>query len=405
MKTNSKVALFTNFIPPYYRRVFEHLQGMLQDLRIFVSTPMEPNRNWDPGWAELPVTVQKCWTYTGVWRHEQGFSDKIWLHFPYDTLARLFGERPQIVISIQLGLRTLQAGIYRVLMPKTRLIIWTGLSEHTEKGLPPWRVFERKMLLRVADAVLVNGKSGVNYLRGLGVPSDKIFLEPYCAEISSLLELPLERDKDQTRRLLYIGQLSTRKGILPFVKSLSRWLSEHPETNCELWIAGDGPLRSTLENTPVSPRLTLRLLGNVAYENLPKLYAQCGILVFPTLADEWGVVVNEALAAGVPVLGSVYSQAVEELVSDGLDGWTFRPDHPDEVNFGLDRMMSVDGHHLAQMRSKCRARIRPLTPEYGAKCFLEAIKFVRPSMEQGASPGDPLESDSGTVSKLEAPTS
>ena len=51
-----------------------------------------------------------------------------------------------------------------------------------------------------------------------------------------------------------------------------------------------------------------------------------GVLVFPTLADEWGLVVNEALAAGVPVLGSLYSQAVEELVRDGENGWTFRPD-------------------------------------------------------------------------------
>ena len=44
-----------------------------------------------------------------------------------------------------------------------------------------------------------------------------------------------------------------------------------------------------------------------------------GIFVLPTLADEWGLVVNEAMASGLPVLGSVYSQAAHELCGDGIE--------------------------------------------------------------------------------------
>ncbi|HLJ15610.1 MAG TPA: glycosyltransferase family 4 protein [Bryobacteraceae bacterium] len=403
MNKTLKVALFTNIIPPYYRPVFEHLRDLFHGLKIFVSAPSEPNRDWNSDWGKLPVTVQKCWTYTTHWQHEQGFSDKVWRHFPYDTLLCLIRDKPDVVISIQLGFRTLQAVIYRKLVRKSRLIIWTGLSEHTEKGLPAWRIAQRKALLSVADAVLVNGASGVNYLMSLGIPREKIFLEPYCAEILPYLELPLEREENIARRLLYVGQLTTRKGIEPFLKVFSEWLRKHPSAACEFWIAGDGPLRAELESIPVPPQLKLRFLGSIAYENLPGLYAQAGIFVFPTLADEWGVVVNEALAAGLPVLGSLYSQAFEELVEDGVNGWTFRPDHPEEIYLALERMMATEKEKLATMRRAGRTRAGALTPEFGARCFHAAIDFVYPLSEKDGSRGKPLANDSGSIAKLEAP--
>ncbi len=399
---NLKVFLLTNVIPPYYLPVFEHLRDHLDGLRIFVSTPMEPNRNWKPEWGDLPVTVQKSKTYTTCWRHEQGFSDAVWRHIPYDTLPRLIRQRPDVVISAQLGFRTLQAALYRKLFPKSRLIVWLGLSEHTEKGLPAWRIRQRKALLRLADAVLVNGASGMNYLLSLGVPSEKIFPLPYCAKIATHLERPLEREPNVARRLLYVGQLIARKGLAPFLIVLSNWLQDHPGARCEFWIAGDGPLRGELERYPAPRQLRLRFLGSVAYEDLPEVYAQGGILVFPTLADEWGVVVNEALAAGLPVLGSLYSQAVQELVQNEVDGWTFRPDYPKEMYDALDRAMNARDKQIDEMRHAGRERIRLLSPEYGAKCHLAAIDFVRSSPHARSSPTKVLTMDSDPVGKVEA---
>jgi glycosyltransferase involved in cell wall biosynthesis len=247
----------------------------------------------------------------------------------------------------------------------------------------------------------VNGTSGKNYLLSLGFPRERIFPEPYCAEISSHLALPLKREPSVARRLLYVGQLTTRKGLQPFLTVLSEWLQKHSLERCEFWIAGDGPLRGELEKFPAPPQLRLRFLGSVAYEKLPELYAQGGIFVFPTLADEWGVVVNEALAAGLPILGSLYSQAMEELVHDGLNGWTFRPDHPEEMYGALDRAMAAPEEQLDKMRRAGRERIRALSPEYGAKCYLEAIDFVRSSSEQRSSPKKALQAGQESITKVE----
>jgi glycosyltransferase involved in cell wall biosynthesis len=106
------------------------------------------------------------------------------------------------------------------------------------------------------------------------------------------------------------------------------------------------------------------------------VYADAGILAFPTLADEWGLVVNEAMAAGLPVLGSLYGQSVEELVTDGETGWTFRPDHVDEFDAALGRALATPAAELDRMRAVARGRAARLTPEFVAGRICEGIEQV-----------------------------
>ncbi|HKE09860.1 MAG TPA: glycosyltransferase [Candidatus Acidoferrum sp.] len=373
----ASTAFFTNCIPPYWLPTIKALARSLPSFRIFLSTAMEADRDWKPDFGDLPVRIQKCWTYASQTNFVNGTSLRGWRHIPYDTLPFLFRHRPDVVISAQLGYRSAQAAIYRMLFRKSRLVIWATLSLHTERGVPRWRQIQRRLLLRWADAVLTNGTSGFVYLRSLGVPRGKIVFLPYCAEISLQLATPLKRDPRAARRLLFTGRLVELKGLVPFLRVLSDWTDNHPGFDCEFWIAGDGPQRLQLERLPLSPQIKLRFLGSVAYEKLAELYCQAGILVFPTFGDEWGVVVNEALASGLPVLGSLYSQAVLELIEDGVNGWTFLPDQYENMYAALDRAMTAPAGTLDLMRRACRQSVRHLTAEHGAECFLEAVRFVR----------------------------
>ena len=82
-------------------------------------------------------------------------------------------------------------------------------------------------------------------------------------------------------------------------------------------------------------------MGYAAHDSLPTIYGSAGALVLPSLFDEWGLVVNEAMASGLPVLGSRYSQAVEEMVTDGRTGWCFDPLRPATVADALDKIFSA----------------------------------------------------------------
>jgi glycosyltransferase involved in cell wall biosynthesis len=114
-------------------------------------------------------------------------------------------------------------------------------------------------------------------------------------------------------------------------------------------------------------------MNAVAYPQLPALYAAADIYVLPTLADEWGVVVNEAMAAGLPVLGSCHSQAVEELVAEGETGWRFNPDNDDSVYDSIDRALRVSREDRLRMGTAACARVFQLTPDIVAARIADAV--------------------------------
>jgi glycosyltransferase involved in cell wall biosynthesis len=209
--------------------------------------------------------------------------------------------------------------------------VWATLSEESEKGRGLARRIVRTLLLRQAHAVLVNGRSGQRYVRGLTRHCPETFMAPYATDTDVFGTREKRAEPGPVRKLLSVGQLIPRKGLREFATALGWWTQAHPDIGVEWKLAGDGPLRQEFLSLPHPPSLRVEHVGAVGYERLPELYSASDVLVLPSLADEWAVVVNEAMASGLPVLGSVCSQAVQELVEDGKTGWTFHPQRPPEM--------------------------------------------------------------------------
>lgn len=372
--SHAKVVLLTNFIPPYRVPMLEAVAHRVGDLRVWVSTPMEENRLWDPEWGTLNVQVQRSRTFQHLSRHPHGYSERQIVHFPYDTLFRLRRERPDIVLSAEFGARTLQAALHCAIS-STPLVIWATVSESSEKGHGRARRLLRRALLPRVGAVLVNGRSGARYVRELGAQADRVVTVPYTSALRHVAtaEAPA---RWEARRLLYVGQLIERKGIVPFVAALGRWGGRHPDEQVTLQLIGDGPEAARLSRVPLPENVTVRCRGSLSYQRIAKAYAQASLFVLPTLADEWGLVINEAMAAGLPVLGSVYSQAVEELVQDGVSGWVFKPNDPEVIDAVLERALLVGTPELARMGAAARDAVRFLTPELAADRLIEGLRVA-----------------------------
>jgi glycosyltransferase involved in cell wall biosynthesis len=152
------------------------------------------------------------------------------------------------------------------------------------------------------------------------------------------------------------------------------WAENHPEKIWEWWCIGDGPLRDKLSVLPIPQNAVIKLHGNIQYSELAKYYQLAGAFIFPTLADEWGVVINEAMGSGLPILGSVYSQAVEELIEEGVTGWLFRPDHPDEIYTALNKFYTIDEQELNNMRIAVRRKISNITSEVNAQKLVMSLE-------------------------------
>ena len=373
--SSAKVVLLVNMIPPYRLPVFEALAHRVGQLLVWISTPMEPDRQWQPEWGRLDVEVQRSLTLRQSTQHPHGFLDKQFVHIPYDTIPRLHRARPDVVITSELGLRTAQAAAWCA-ATSTPLAMVVHVSESSERGRDRDRVRRmlRRTLLRRADVVFVPGQSGARYVRRLGARPDRIRVVPGVSPLKD--PVPVEAGRNGGHRLLYAGQLIERKGIVPFVEALGRWGLRHPKEQVLLRLVGTGPEVARLERIPLPENVTVDIAAPLPYERMAEVYRTADVFALPTLADEWGMVVNEAMSIGLPILGSRHSQAVEELVEEGVNGWTFVPDQPEAVDEALERVLGTSPEQLARMGAAARDTVRPLTPEYVADGFVDGLRMA-----------------------------
>jgi hypothetical protein len=369
-----RVALLTNILPHYRIPLLIAVGKLVGELKVFLSARMERDRAWPVYWGALDVVVQRSLSWRRHFRNIHGYRDSSQIHVPYDTLFQLWRYKPEVVVSGEFGTRTAMATVYRILFPKTVLIVWATLSERTEATRGRLRVLLRRWILQRVDGAFVNGRSGAAYLRSLGFTGPTVTV-PYIVDNAAFAPASKMHPRPM-RRLLHSGQLIERKGMHLFLPVLGEWCKDHPQSSVSLRLVGDGPERNRIEQMELPANLNIEMTGNVPPASLPECYRDASIFVFPTLGDEWGTVVNEALCSGLPVLGSVYSQAVEELIREGKNGWVFNPVDPRDAYGALDRALAADGEMLEAMSGNAQASIAALTPEAVAATMAEAIQAL-----------------------------
>ena len=369
------IALLINIITRHQHPQFAAARRHLPRMQCLLSAANEPHRDYDPDFSLLEVSIQKSWTVRKKWKHSAGFADDLNVHIPYDTPAWLHRMRPRAVLSFELGFRTLCAAMHRRTHRRCGLAIVVNESEHTAGSWGLARRMLRPMLLNSADVVTYNGSSGRRYLRDrMRVPEQKLLHVPYTAHPGMLFTGGTNRPATRRHRMLYVGQLTERKNPLAFLRCLMRWCADHPSREVELSMAGRGPLVEPIRELVKPANFRLELLGAVPPENLPGVYQTHGLMVFPTLADEWGLVVNESMHSGLPVLSSIYAQATLDLIREGENGWRFAPDDDAASYAGIDRALSSSVNRVDAMAAAARLSVADRTPLWSGRLLAEAAR-------------------------------
>lgn len=371
------VVLLVNYVRLPDLPIYTEISRRVRKFTVLVNEGVDPQLKEAPSFGELHVATQRTWTLKRTWKHQAGFSDGLDIHIPLDTHQQLAALAPDVVVSKELGFRSLSAARFagRKGLP---LVLWTNLSEHTEKGRGRLRGMLRRWLIGKAHAITANGSSGLRYLQSLGVPLEKLHVVPYAGFQAAEGDKTTERDgksgdPSRPKRLLHVGKMIDRKGLLPWTQVLTRWCKDHLEQQVEFHFVGNGPVQEGLQSLELPSNLTFVFHGAKDYAEVRSHYAACDVFVFPTLADEWGLVVNEAMAAGLPVLGSVYAQAVLELVEEDQTGWRFEPDDDEHIYRAISNALLTPDAKLAELRDIARRRVAHLTPAYSANCLIAAV--------------------------------
>jgi len=218
----------------------------------------------------------------------------------------------------RLGLRTLARGDSHLDTPRSKL-----------KRVA--KVFAYPPFLRLFDAALYVGRRSRAYYERYFFPADRLFFSPHCVDVAwfkgratsearALLRARLGVARG-TALLLFAGKLIPRKRPLDLVAAASRCREQGAPV--EVLIAGSGELNEALAREARSLSVPLHRLGFCNQSEMPAAYAAADVLVQPSTIETWGLVANEALACGRPIIVSAACGCAPDLAADGAVGRTF----------------------------------------------------------------------------------
>jgi glycosyltransferase involved in cell wall biosynthesis len=213
------------------------------------------------------------------------------------------------------------------------------MSESQEgEGNRSWRAKTvKRRLVGLFSGALVGGAPHAAYLRQLGMADGRVFLgydvvdnehfargaataRSGAADHRRLLGLP-------ENYFLASSRFVEKKNLLRLLQAFARFRALTPGSGWKLVLLGDGPLKPDI--LALAGKLSLGddllLPGFVQYDQLPAYYGLASAFAHASTVEQWGLVVNEAMAAGLPVLVSNRCGCSADLVRDGVNGFTFDP--------------------------------------------------------------------------------
>ena len=262
------------------------------------------------------------------------------------------------------------------------------MSESSRQDGPRtwWKEAIKQRLIGLYSAALVGGQRHVEYLAELGMPRERVFTgydvvdNDYfgrrTAEIrNSKFELRNKRGLPEnyflaSARFIEKKNLSTlieayaeyRRRSSAFAKATADKEIAAKEP-WDLVILGDGPLRETLNTELSTLNLNehVHLPGFKPYDELPIYYALANAFVHASTTEQWGLVVNEAIASGLPVIVSERCGCVPEVVQG--NGFTFDPTNEHELTARLLEMASLSDEERKRLGDNSHRIAANFAPE------------------------------------------
>jgi 1,2-diacylglycerol 3-alpha-glucosyltransferase len=251
-----------------------------------------------------------------------------------------------------------------------------------------WKEAIKRRVVGMCSAGLVGGQPHREYMVSLGMSSEHIFTgydvvdNDHFAQGADAARTAAEQARASLGLpqpfFLACARFVHKKNLDRLMEAYALYRRRAGQSAWHLVILGDGKLRAALENQRDSLSLPGRvhLPGFKQYDELPSWYGLASTFILASIAEQWGLVVNEAMASGLPVLVSNRCGCAPDLVEEGANGFTF---DPNQIESLADLMleMSGGGSDLHAMGQASRAIISHWTPGTFATRLMQAVQVAR----------------------------
>lgn len=249
----------------------------------------------------------------------------------------------------------------------------TGWREWLKRRIYP-------IVLNWPAVVLPGGTRQANLFRYYGVKEEKISVSHMTTDIRKLREKQT-RPRDQFRRdigfgaddivVLYVGRLESYKGVAVLLEGFEKAL--HKDSNLLLAVVGDGSMMTQLQTfRDHLPPGRVHLAGRQSIDSVVQWMRSSDMLVLPSLHEQWGMVVNEAMTCGLPVIVSDACGCVDDLVQDNRTGSVFKCGDTDVFAQKIV-LLSTSESKRVQFADEARQLIEPWVIERQAETIRSAL--------------------------------
>jgi len=362
-----RIAILTEIISPYRIPVFNALakhEGI--DLKVIFLSETDPILRQ---WRVYKDEIRFSYEVLPSWRFRIGGSHVL---LNARLLESLEAFSPEAIVCGGYNYLAYWLALRWARRRKIRFVLW---SESNALDIRGWRTpveFLKRRFLKRCDWFVVPGKAAFEYLRLLGAAAEGILTAPnavdngfFAAQAEEVKNKPAafrEKFGLPRRFLLLAGRLVPEKGVFDLLEAYAK-LEHGLRSEVGLVFAGDGVSREELTQRArrITPG-TVCFPGFTQREDLAGLYALAEGLVLPTHSDTWGLVVNEAMACGLPIIVSSVAGCSADLVEDGWNGYVVPARDSEKLSVAIDSLLRQPDLRQ-QMSARSLERIRNYSPE------------------------------------------
>jgi glycosyltransferase involved in cell wall biosynthesis len=313
-------------------------------------------------WQEKPLP-----SYSSVLPGGWFFFSKARIHLNTGLFTALHSDQPDVVVVMGYSSLTYQLAMYGLWLKRIPWIFWGEIPGFERRGLlgGGLRWLALRPVARLASGIAAIGLRAAAAYSEIAKHDCPVWNIPYYCRNNALLRI--ERGSNaanDSAHFLFCGQIVPRKGVDLLVQSFCQLAQK--DRSARLTLVGDGPLRPILAaSVPEEIQPQVNWAGFKEAEELPRYFAEANVFVLPSVHDGWGVVINQAVSAGMAVIASDAVGAAADLVSDGGNGVIFPNQNREALTAAL-RFFADHPDVIHRFGEVSRARARDFSPEQGA---------------------------------------
>jgi glycosyltransferase involved in cell wall biosynthesis len=359
----TRVALLTEIPAPFRIPLFNELSQRLE-LDVLFLAERDPRRLYRLHRDELRFRHR-------VLRGRGALVRGKWVVVNPDVARALDAARPDLVIVGGWN----QPAFWRALRWARRrrvpVAAWVESTARDARSGSPVTEWAKRRFVAGCDAFIVPGPASETYLRSLGVDPARIAVAPNAVDPGifrdRVAKLRGERDDLRAGRglgrptFLAVSRLSPEKGVDVLLRAFAG-------LDADLVVAGGGPEEEALR--ALAPP-GARLLGHVDRDELPAWYACADAFVLPSRSDVWAMSVNEAAAAGLPLIVSDAAGSACELVEEGVNGLVVPAGDVAALRGALERVAGDP-----DFRQSAGARSAEIAERYTPAAWADAVEAL-----------------------------